>query len=71
MLGQQVMVYARRMANEGEPASAVAALGREHSRIMQQLREASPAPDDPVERARREVAEKRLSAIQRGKAEAL
>lgn len=67
MLGQQALVYARRMANEGEPASAVAALGREHSRIMALLREAAPAADGVVERARRAVAEKRLEAMAAGK----
>ena len=46
MLGQQALVLARRMGNDDEPGSALAALSREHSRLMDELGATVPPADD-------------------------
>lgn len=51
MLGQQAIVLARRMSDETETGSAIAALSREHSRIMEALGATVP-PQDEVGSAR-------------------
>lgn len=60
MLGQQVLIIARRMANGGETGSAIASLSRDHSRLMALLGSGEdPDLTDPVSAAEDEIARKR------------
>lgn len=64
MLGQQALVLARRLSADSETGSAIAALSREHSRIMETLG-ATVEPEDEVSKARR-AREAALRAIGAG-----
>lgn len=46
LLGQHLMFLAARMSNPAETGSSVAALSREHSRVMDELKAKKPQADD-------------------------
>lgn len=59
LLGQQVLIVARRMARGGETGAAVVSLSKEHSRLMAELRRDGGEGDDPVTAARKRARAKR------------
>lgn len=61
MVGQQVLIVARRMSNGTETGSAMATLSKEHSRLMTALG-SSQKHADPVDEVSRRRAEKRARA---------
>lgn len=64
MLGQQVLIVARRMSNGTETGSALATLSKEHSRLMTVLGSSEKAAD-PVDEVSRRREEKRARATAR------
>jgi len=64
MLGQQVLIVARRMASGTETGSALATLSKEHSRLMAALG-AGGKESDPVDEVGRRREEKRARATAR------
>ena len=64
MLGQQVLIIARRMSNGAETGSALATLSKEHSRLMAVLG-AGEKQADPVDEVRRRREEKLARATAR------
>lgn len=61
MLGQQVLIVARRMSSGAETGSALATLSKEHSRLMAAL-SAGSKQTDPVDEVSRRRDEKRARA---------
>jgi hypothetical protein len=61
MLGQQVLIVARRMSNGTETGAALATLSKEHSRLMAALG-AGEKQVDPVDEIARRREEKRERA---------
>jgi hypothetical protein len=61
MLGQQVLIVARRMSNGAETGSALATLSKEHSRLMAALG-AGGKQADPVDEVTRRREDKRARA---------
>lgn len=61
MLGQQVLIIARRMSSSEETGSALATLSKEHSRLMAVLG-AEAQTVDPVDEVGRRREEKRARA---------
>jgi hypothetical protein len=61
MLGQQVLIVARRMSSGAETGSALATLSKEHSRLMAALG-AGGKQADPVDEVKRRRDEKRARA---------
>jgi hypothetical protein len=65
MLGQQVLIVARRMSSGAETGSALATLSKEHSRLMATLGAGAKAQVDPVDEVSRRREEKRARATAR------